>query len=364
MTSRRSFLKTTTLAPLMGSALLPAMALSVTPSSATATSTAPAPGTTLAPLKPPRLKPGDTIGLCCPAAPAYSREQVQITQESLAALGFKTKLSAHFYDRYGYLGGRDADRAADLNAHFADPAVNAIMAMHGGWGCARLLPLLDYDLIRRNPKILLGYSDITALLLGINAKTGLVTMHGPEGAATWNEFTVDWLRRVTMAGEAVTFTNPTDKGKLLAQTDDRVSTLRPGTARGRLLGGNLTVLCHIVGSPYLPDFQNAILFVEDTHEDVYSMDRMLTHLSLAGVLGKISGFVFGKCTRCDAGSGGYGSLTLEDVFADHITPLGIPAFTGAMIGHIKDKFTVPLGIEAEINAATGSIRLLEGAVSQ
>lgn len=361
MTSRRSFLKTTTLAPLVGSALLPATALAT--ASALAPGTPTATGTALAPaLKPPRLKPGDTIGLCCPAAPAYSREQVQITQESLAALGFKTKLSSHFYDRYGYLGGRDTDRAADLNAHFADPAVNAIMAMHGGWGCARILPLLDYDLIRRNPKILLGYSDITALLLGINAKTSLVTMHGPEGAATWNEFTADWLRRVTMAGEAVTFTNPADKGKLLTQTDDRISTLRPGTARGRLLGGNLTVLCHLVGSPYLPDFQDAILFIEDTHEDIYSMDRMLTHLTLAGVLGKISGFVFGKCTRCDAGSGGYGSLTLEDVFADHIAPLTIPAFTGAMIGHIKDKFTVPLGIEAEINAATGSIRLLEGAV--
>jgi muramoyltetrapeptide carboxypeptidase len=245
---------------------------------------------------------------------------------------------------------------------FADPSVNMIMAMHGGWGCARLLPLLNYDLIRRNPKQLIGYSDITALLLGIHAKTGLTTMHGPEGAATWNAFTTDWFRRVLMNGEAVTFQNPAKKDDTLAQTKDRISTRRSGTARGQLVGGNLTVLCHLMGSAYLPDWRGKILFVEDTHEDVYSMDRMLTHLKLAGVLDQIAGFVFGKCTKCEAGSGGYGSLTLEDVLAEHIGSLTVPAFAGAMIGHITDKFTIPIGINAELNANTGTIRLLESAV--
>ncbi|GAA4396719.1 LD-carboxypeptidase [Nibrella viscosa] len=340
MSTRRSFLKFAGLFPVAGFS-------------------APVPPATL---KPRRLNPGDTIGLFCPAAPAYSREQVTIAVESLQALGFKTKMGPHFYDRYGYLAGRDADRAADLNAFFADPTVNGVIAMHGGWGCARLLPLLDYGLIRRNPKPLLGYSDITALLLGIHAKTGLITFHGPEGAATWNAYTVDWFRRVLMNAEAVTLQNPADKGDNLVQVQDRISTLTPGTARGRLLGGNLTVLSHLIGSPYLPDWQNSILFVEDVGEDVYRMDRMLTHLKLAGILDQLSGFVFGKCTRCDAGSGSYGSLTLEDVFADHIAPLRKPAFTGAMIGHIKDKFTVPVGIAAEMDAGRGTIRLLEGAV--
>lgn len=340
MLTRRSLLKTAALTPFT---TLPAM---LPPTS----------------LKPARLKPGDTVGLICPAAPAYSRESVQVTVESLAALGLKTKLAPHFYDRYGYLAGHDTDRAADINGMFADPSVNMIMAMHGGWGCARLLPLLNYDLIRRNPKQLIGYSDITALLLAIYAKTGLTTLHGPEGAATWNAFTADWFRRVLMDGEAVTFQNPVRKDDTLAPTKERISTLRSGTARGPLVGGNLTVLCHLMGSAYLPDWRGKILFVEDTHEDVYSMDRMLTHLKLAGVLDQIAGFVFGKCTKCEAGSGGYGSLTLEDVLTEHIGSLKVPAFAGAMIGHITDKFTVPLGINAEINADLGTIRLMESAV--
>ncbi|MBO0929830.1 S66 peptidase family protein [Fibrella aquatilis] len=343
MLSRRNLLKTALLAP-----VVPHLGANLTPPL----------------LKPPRLKPGDTVGLFCPAAPAYSRETVQVTLESLQALGLKTKLAPHFYDRYGYLAGRDEDRAADLNALFADSSVQAVMAMHGGWGCARLLPLLDYEQIGRTPKIIIGYSDITALLLAINAKTGLVTMHGPEGAATWNSFTVNWLKRILMDGEAVTLQNPTTKGDTLTQTTDRITTLRPGTTRGRLVGGNLTVLSHLVGTPYLPDFKEAILFLEDVHEDVYRMDRMLAQLKLAGILSQLAGFVFGKCTRCEPDSGGgYGSLTLEEILDTYIKPLNIPAFSGAMIGHITDKFTVPVGLGAEIDAGRGTIRLLESAVS-
>ena len=311
--------------------------------------------------KPNRLKAGDTIAIVGPAAPAYDREQVQITIESLEALGLKVMVGKHIFDRYGYLAGRDADRASDLNEAFGNPNVQAIIAMHGGWGCARILPLLDYPLIQKNPKPLLGYSDITALLLGIHAKTGLVTFHGPEGAATWNEFTVNYLRKVLFDGEALLMENPKNKENLLVQVKDRTTTLVKGKASGKLIGGNLTVLCHIIGSPYLPDFKDKILFVEDVHENIYSMDRMLTHLKLSGNLDKIAGFVFGKCTDCEPGSG-YGSLTLWDIFDDHIVPLKKPAFTGAMIGHIKDKFTVPLGIEAEIDADLGTIRLLESAV--
>ncbi|MGM9506873.1 S66 peptidase family protein [Larkinella sp. GY13] len=312
-------------------------------------------------IKPPRLKPGDTVALVGPAAPAFTHETVQVAVESLQALGFKTVIAKHVFDRYGYLAGTDADRAADLNAMFADSSVNAIMAMHGGWGCARLLPLLDYNLIRRNPKILVGYSDITALLLGIYTQTGLVTMHGPVGSATFNPFTVNYFRQMLMDGQAVLMENPHDKGDLLTQVKDRIDTLNPGKARGRLMGGNLTVLSHMMGSKYLPDWKDSILFLEDIGEDVYRMDRMITQLKLAGVLDQISGFVFGKCTDCEPGKG-YGSLTLEDVFRDHIIPLKKPAYSGAMIGHITHKFTVPLGIEAEMDANTGTIRLLEPAV--
>lgn len=315
-------------------------------------------------LKPAALKKGDTIGLVCPAYSAFVKEDVQITIESLEVLGFKVKKGDHMFDRYGYLAGSDEDRAADINKMFADKSISGIMAMHGGWGCARILPLLDYRTIQQNPKVFIGYSDITALLLGIYAKTGLVTFHGPVGSSTWNKFSVDNFRNILMEGSIVQMVNPINKGDNLVQTEDRIYTINGGKATGRLIGGNLTVLSHILGSPYVPDFKDSILFLEDVGEDIYRIDRMITQLKLAGVLNQLSGFVFGKCTDCPPSKGGYGSLTMEDIFEDHIKSLKIPSFSGSMIGHIKDKFTVPVGLEATIDAENGSITLSEAAVNK
>jgi muramoyltetrapeptide carboxypeptidase len=313
-------------------------------------------------IKPARLQLGDTIGLVCPAAPAFSKEGVKITAESLQALGFKVKYGKRMWERYGYLAGKDADRAADINEMFADSSLQGIVCVHGGWGCARILPLLDYETIRKNPKVIVGYSDITALLLGIHAQTGLVTMHGPVGSATWNEFTVKHFRSVLMNGEATLFENPKVMGDNLALVNDRVSTINGGKTKGKLLGGNLTVLCHLLGSKYIPDWKNSLLFCEDVEEAPYSVDRMITHLKLTGALDEMNGFIFGKCTKCEVGNGGYGSLTIEDLFEDHIHPINKPAFAGAMIGHITHKFTIPLGIQAEMDADKGTIQLLESAV--
>ncbi|GGK74643.1 LD-carboxypeptidase [Rufibacter glacialis] len=314
-------------------------------------------------LLPPRLKAGDTVGLICPAGAAFSREAVQITKESMEALGLKVKLGQHVFDRYGYLAGTDQARAADVNAMFADKTVQGILAIHGGWGCARLLPLLDYKTIQKNPKPLIGYSDITALLLAITAKTGLVTFHGPVGSATWNKFSVDSFRQVLFEASPVLFQNPKELGDNLTLTKDRITTITPGTARGKLVGGNLTVLTAIIGSDYLPHWKDAILFLEDTNEAVYRVDRMLTQLKLAGVLDQVKGVVFGKCSDCEPGKGGYGSLTLEEVLEHHLQPLKVPVYTGAMIGHITHKFTVPVGAEAEMDATQGTIRLLGTAVA-
>lgn len=311
--------------------------------------------------KPPRLRPGATIGLVNPAGATYVRSDLDVVTESLEALGLRWKAGAHVTDRYGYLAGTDTARAADVNAMFADPEVDAVMAVRGGWGCNRILPLIDYDAVARNPKILIGYSDITSLLIACYAKTGLVTFHGPVGTSTWNRYSVGWFQRVLMEGAAETMQNPRSTGDNLAQTRDRIHTITPGTARGRLVGGNLSVLTAMLGSSFVPPWERVILFLEDDGEHIYRVDRMLTHLRLAGVLDRITGFVFGKCTNCDAGSG-YGSLTLEDVFADCVAPHGMPAFAGAMIGHIENKFTVPLGIEVEIDAGAGTIRMLESAV--
>ncbi|MBC8376625.1 MAG: LD-carboxypeptidase [FCB group bacterium] len=310
---------------------------------------------------PPRLKPGDVIGLVSPAGITRSKDKLNIIEETLAALDLKLHVDEHAMDRWGYLAGKDEVRAEAINKMYKDPEVDAILTFIGGWGCARLLPYLDYGMIQKHPKIIMGFSDVTALLLAIYAKTGMVTFHGPSGRSGWNTFTVDYVKRLLFDGEVITYKNPDDRGDNLTQVEDRIQTITPGKTQGRLVGGNLTVLTALIGSEYLPDWKGHILFVEDIGEGIYRIDRMMTQLKLAGVLDQLAGFVFGRCTDCDADSG-YSSFTLQEVLEDHIKPLGIPAFRGSMIGHIKNKFTIPLGIEAEIDADRGTIQLLESAV--
>ncbi len=294
-----------------------------------------------------------------PARAAFKEEPVEIQKETLEALGFEPVTGPNFFARRGYLAGSDAERAADIHHFFADPGIQGIWSI-GGWGSARLLPLLDYDLIRRNPKALVGFSDVTSLLNAIHHETGLVTFHGPY---PYDRKSATYLERVLIKGETVSFTNPSDiLERDMVQRENRFATIRGGKARGHLVGGNLTVLSAIVGSPYLPEMEGAILFLEDVREAVYRVDRMITQLALAGVLKKLAGVVFGRCTDCESGTS-YGSLTLEEVLRDHFEPLGVPAFRGAMIGHIRSQFALPIGTEVEIDADAGSIRMLEPAVS-
>jgi len=313
-------------------------------------------------VKPKRLAPGDTVALVSPANATFNTVELDIARESLEALGFKVRQSEHMMERYGYFAGQDKARADDINRAFADRSVACVHAIRGGWGSARLLPYLDFDAIRRNPKVLIGYSDITALLLAVHAKTGIITFHGPIGLGRWDPYSLDYYKRVLFNGEPVTYSNKqgiSSDRNALTQVEFRTRTITPGKARGRLLGGNLTVLTTILGSPYLPDWDNAILFCEDVREDLYRVDRMLTQLKLAGVLGKIKGFVFGGCSECGPGDGNYGALTLEEIFKDHIKPLGVPAWQGAMIGHAQPQWTLPEGAQVEIDATAGTIALLE-----
>ena len=312
-------------------------------------------------LRPARLVAGDVVGLVDPASATWEPIDIDIVEETLTALGLVARRGAHLLDRRGSLAGSDRDRAADVMAMFTDPSVKAVLPVRGGWGCARILPHLDFDAIRRNPKVLMGYSDLTALLLAIHARTGLVTFHGPNGASAWNPTSTDFFTRVVLKAEAVTFTNPRDKGETLAQTEYRTKTITPGVARGRLLGGNLSVLTALLGSPYLPDFRDAILFLEDVHEAPYRIDRMLTQLALAGVLKAARGVVWGTCHECEPDAG-FGSLTIPDLLDDHVKPLGVPAWRGALVGHIDRQFTLPIGAEVEIDATAGSIRMLTAAV--
>jgi muramoyltetrapeptide carboxypeptidase len=325
-----------------------------------------APAAVLPLIKPKHLEPGDTVGIVSPASATFEPVDVQIARESLEALGLKVELGEHMMERHGYLAGDDKARAADINRFFGDRSIAAVHPIRGGWGSSRVLPYLDFDLIRRNPKIIVGYSDITALLLSIHARTGLVTFHGPIALGRWDQWSVDYLKRVLFATDPITFEPKRDLSpdqNSLVQTEFRVQTITPGVARGRLLGGNLTVLTTIVGSGYLPDWDNAILFTEDVHEEPYRIDRMLTQLKLAGALSKLKGCVFGGCAECTPGEGGYGALTLDEIFDDHIKPLGIPAWHGAMIGHGQPQWTLPEGIQVEVDATKGTITELESPVS-
>ncbi len=309
-------------------------------------------------VRPPRLKPGDKVGLVNPATAAFDTMAIDVAKESLEAMGLEPVLGPNYFARRGYLAGSDAERASDIMTFVEEPEIKGLWA-RGGWGSARVLPYLDFDKIRANPKVIVGYSDSTALLSGIHRKSGLLVFHGAFPRTT---FTAEHQRELLFNGATPLLENPAEvsKGETV-QTEHRIRTLRPGKAAGRLLGGNLTVLTSIVGTPYLPDFEGAILFIEDVDEAVYRIDRMLTQLALSGALAKLSGFIFGRCTDCPPGKG-HGSLTLEEVIQDHVLPLGIPAFRGSMIGHISDQFTLPLGAEVEMDAAAGTLRVLAPAV--
>jgi len=309
-------------------------------------------------LLPVPLRKGDTVALVSPSSATDEALGLQLAREAMEALGFKVKTGEHYASRRGHLAGTDAGRAGDLNAMFADGEVRGIVCVRGGSGAARLLPLLDYDVIRRNPKVLLGYSDITALHNAILARTGLVTFHGPIGSGSWNRFNVDQFRRVFFDRELMAYRNAVDAGDELVPRKNRTTTITGGKARGELVGGNLTVLTALAGSPYLPDFAGKILFLEDVAEAPYRVDRMFSTLKLMGALDRIAGFVFGECTDCDPGEG-YGSLTLDQIFEDHVKPLGIPAYRGAMIGHIRQQFIVPVGGRVELDADAGTFRMLE-----
>jgi len=310
-------------------------------------------------VKPPRVRTGDRVGLVSPATAAFETEQTKIWVDALESLGLEVVLGDHYFDRHGYFAGNDAARASDINAFFRESEIRMIFA-RGGWGSPRLLPLIEYETIRANPKVLLGYSDATGLINAVHAKTGLVTFHGPSPL---NLFSAEHFRRVVMNGEHYMLENPkVITENTLVPTENRIRTIRSGTATGRILGGNLSLLTAVTGSGYLPDFDGCILFGEDVNEAVYRVDRMMTELALSGVLQQIAGFVFGRCTDCDPGEG-FGALTMEEMIAEHIEPLGIPAFAGSMIGHIDEQFTIPLGIEVRIDADAGTIELLEAGVS-
>ena len=311
---------------------------------------------------PPRLREGDKVGLVCPAGFILDRFGLEEMMATVRAMGLVPKPGPNLLERHGYLAGADRVRAEALQAMFEDKDVRAIFAVRGGWGSQRLLPYLDFEAIGANPKLLIGSSDVTALHLAIAARAGFPTIHGPNLAHSWPEDTWRGLRSLIFDAATPTYDPPTPQGDRLVEPAT-IRTFRKGIAKGRLLGGNLSVLSAMVGTPWLPDFTGAILFLEDTNEAEYRIDRMLTQLAQAGVLGKVAGIAFGQCTNCRNPGEPYGNFTLYEVLDHHFAPLGVPAFQGAAIGHIAHQLSMPVGVEARIDAESGTIRMLAPAVA-
>ena len=302
------------------------------------------------------------IGLVAPASYVEDPARLDRMIGTVRSLGLVPKLAPNLLHRDGYFAGPDRERAASINAMFADGEVRALLAVAGGWGCQRILPYLDFASIAAHPKLLIGSSDITALHLALAARTRCPSVHGPNAAHSWGEGPRASFRALVFDGAAPTMVNPPNPDPL-APDPWPIRTLSPGTARGRLLGGNLSVIVSLVGTHWLPDFSGAVLFLEDTNEAEYRIDRMLTQLAQAGILRRVAGVVFGQCTNCRNPVPGYAGFTLDQVLDQHLGKLDVPVFQGAQIGHIAAQISLPVGAPVEIDAGRGSIRVLAPVVS-
>lgn len=314
------------------------------------------------PIKPARLNPGDTLAIVAPASAPPDAAAIDKCVEAVRELGFKPKLSRNARKRWGFLAGTDEQRADDLMRAFTDPKVRGILCIRGGYGTSRLLRMLDYDLIRKNPKVLVGYSDLTSLHCALLKKSGLVTFHGPM---LNSEFIHEDLPGFTRKSFLETICGSEPTGSIRLGYSGKVRTLRGGKTQGALLGGNITLLCATLGTPYLPSFKNKLLFFEDLDEVPYRFDRMLTQLLNAGLLQQVSGIAVGinkDCVDPKAAKAKEFRQTLEHVFRERLLPLGVPVVMDLPFGHVKHNATIPIGVKATLNADAGDLIIEEAAV--
>jgi muramoyltetrapeptide carboxypeptidase len=314
-------------------------------------------------LKPERLNFGDTVGIVAPASAPPDPQAIDRAAAALEKFGFRPKLAKNVRARLGFLAGTDRERAEDLMTMFADKKVKAIICLRGGYGASRILDRLDYKIIRRNPKILSGYSDITSLHLALAKKVNLISIHAPmlNGALADPKvpaFTKKSFFRTVM--EAI------PAGSLRENyTEKTISVLRGGVAEGRLVGGNLSLICASLGTPFAPAFKDKILFFEDVSEKPYRLDRMLTQLWNAGVFSQVAGVAVGVNSQCDDDSenktGEYRQSGAE-VLQERLALVRVPVVTGLPFGHVDLNATIPVGVTARLDAKRGDLIITEAAV--
>ena len=320
-------------------------------------------------IKPAMLKPGDLVGLIAPSG-VMEDALIEKGVKNLESYGFKVKVGANIRAARGGYAGTVAQRIDDLHGMFLDKDVKAIWAARGGSGCSALLPSIHYDLIRANPKVLVGYSDITALHLAIYRRARLVTFHGPVAPSSPTDYTVAQMQAVLMSPRPQTEINMSieNERKTTAQSEFKLRTFKHGVAEGPLVGGNLSVLSALIGTPYAAEMEKHLVFLEDVREPPYRIDRMLTQLQQSvgnrgerDGLKRAAGIMLGVFSRSRA-TDNDASLTLEEVLDDHFATLPIPAVGGYSFGHIPHQFTIPMGVNARLDTQSQTLTLLEAAV--
>lgn len=288
----------------------------------------------------PLLASGDLVALVSPAGPLAADERLADAIAHAEGLGLRARPGAHVLGRNGFLAGTDEQRAADFNDALRDPEIRGVLAVRGGYGTTRILERIDYDALRRDPKVVLGYSDLTAPLNALYQRTGVVTYHGPVAAlSSFSPNETAWLRRAIFDAPPLGILEAPNARALVA-----------GTARGRLAGGNVSLISAMVGTPYAIDFDGAIVFIEEVDEPPYRVDRMLTQLLASGALRSCAGIVVGECRNCDSEfADGSKQTRLADVIAERLGDLGVPLLDGATFGHIDEQWTLPIGVTATLD---------------
>lgn len=314
-------------------------------------------------IKPPRIRPRAVVGLVAPSG-VVTDSTIERCVRSLEAMGFSVKLGANIRKAWGGYAGPIADRVADLHAMFTDREVQGLWVARGGSGAAGLLPHLDYDLIARHPKVLVGYSDITALHLALQARCGLVTFHGPGAGSSQGEYMLTNQYAVLMSPQPTYRMEGSPLNRERGEKESAFQRIswKGGIAEGRLTGGNLSVLTALIGTPYEPMVRDAILCLEEVSEAPYRVDRMLTHIEQSLGLQTAAGIALGVFSRCEP-KDNEAQLSLREVLDHHFSGSNIPAAYGLSFGHIAENLTLPFGIRARLDADEGSLTLLEPAVS-
>jgi len=310
--------------------------------------------------KPPRLKKGDKIGLIAPAS-APTVDKFEHAIYNLESLGLNVKAGMYAREKTGFLAGTDDQRRSDLMRMFEEDSIKAIWAVRGGYGTTRILPYLDYRLIRKHPKILVGFSDITALTNAIFARSGVVGFHGPVAASEWTDYDRHYIQKMLFETHVRIAVEP--DGANGDQTDPLFSprVITPGHMTGRVVGGNLTLLSAMVGTGLLPDFKDKIVLIEDIDEAPYRIDRMLTQLLTSTKLYQAAGILLGVFKGCETDNK-ENSFTLQEVLRDRLGQLGMPVYYGFPFGHIRDQPVLPIGIKASFDTSERILKYLESPV--